>query len=108
MAEDPNILRGRSRGRYETDLSWSCSAGVVVAPCNLIFKHAVGLVQTLHLFFTTAKIGMMPRCLTLILTINLAARCISFHAEDAVVIFAGIGLAHLDSFDFRYAMFVCQ
>src|SRR2546425_1122122 len=60
----------------------------------LISKHAVSLIQRLHLFLAAALVGVAPRRHALVKPLEIARRGALVCAQDFIVIFLGIKLAH--------------
>src|SRR6185503_1444458 len=102
----------RRRDRNEASLgggscSWSPHL-IVRTTQRLVFENAVRFVQRLHPLFTAAAIGMMFRRLALVLPIDLDLRGILVDAQNTVVVFVRIELAHRELTDSRSAAFVWQ
>src|ERR1041385_1889296 len=95
--------RGKARGR-----SASRAQGVVRAAQVRVFEHAVSFVQRLHPLLATAAVRMMLCCLPFELPLDLYLRSMLVDAQNPVVVFVRIELAHYGLPDSRGELFVWQ
>src|SRR5258705_7188637 len=94
MAKKANVRRRRRGNWYEAGGSLRALL-VILAPRFSISQHAVGLVERFHLILAAAPVGMAPRSHALVQSLEVSLRRALVRAEDGVVIFLRIKLAHV-------------
>src|ERR1043165_1027966 len=95
MPQHSDVTRGRSRDRGKALRRDAARAhGVVRAAQMLVFEHAIGFVQRLHPLLVTTPVRMMLCRLPFELPLDLYLRSMLVDAQNPVVVFVRIELAH--------------
>src|SRR6185369_5091406 len=108
MAKYSDVPGGRRRGWCKSVTSRSTLRLIVRRAQRLVFKNAVSLVQRLHLLLVAAAIRVMLRRLPFVLPLDVDLRGLLVDAQNPVVVFVRIKLAHRELCDSRGGQFRVQ
>lgn len=76
--------------------------------CLLVSQYAVSLIERLHLFLAAALIRVAPRCHPFVQSLEVARARALVCAQDFVVIFVRIKLAHVGFAILGLQLLICN